>query len=777
MTHSPTTTASAEMTKKPHLVFFRGSTGDLPTYIPPRNNLPHFILDHLEKHTKCLSQFFDVTLIRGDCDYEQICAQYKPHLALFESGVYGSPHEITNTYAFPEIPKLGFLNADAYCVTRNVFLSNMERWGVETYFTISVSMAEYIPMAAENLFVWPNFADADVFRNYGEPKRVPVLITGSRAAHYPWRNQISETIANHFPSLTCPHFGWFDGQTASRAIYGEEYARLINASYFVPTCGTIAKEVVRKHFEIPGSNSCLVTEETQGLQAAGFVDMENCVFVTEADVLDKLEYLFKNRDVLERITDAGHQLVHLHHTLRQRNQMLQWLTLHNDLRPHQRIVQMGPFGCLTTVNSESGITNYHTLSTGIDRALLRKGDTLLRSGQYDEAERNYISCLNYHFMPEPIIGLTLCNLYRGDARAALQWIAQPITLALDTHKAPDPDPVEWTYFIISLLCQGQVYEATRRVHQFPSLRHEELERCRHVMDILNRSMYSHSKRSDNNTGAPSRPSIHQLPQRTMESWVNELCVMLRACRQGGLAERLQKLACPPRTVQTARLSLSGKGGQIKRLTNSVQVGAILPIMPERFHHKICTRVTSKIRDYMLSPFRKHAEEFTFAIRREASKAHVNNALIISVFDGSPSICAFLGGLERNPSQPAVFILGPPIKQSRKLQKGVTKYLRITYISGPVSTARREAEVECFDIVLIDRDVPDEGEVYEAVTGARTILLGDIDTYSGYRLKCRLLGDDNYRIIADKMIHRSRYAIFIKVQKEEFASDVEAAGNS
>ena len=93
-------------------------------------------------------------------------------------------------------------------------------------------------------------------------------------------------------------------------IFGADYARLINSSVFVPTCGTIANEVVRKHFEIPGCRTCLVTEKTPGLVAAGFSDMENCVFADEHDVLDKINHLFSNPDIIQSIADQGHSLVH-----------------------------------------------------------------------------------------------------------------------------------------------------------------------------------------------------------------------------------------------------------------------------------------------------------------------------------------------------------------------------------------------------------------------------------------------------------------------------------
>ena len=248
----------------------------------------------------------------------------------------------------------------------------MERWGISTYFTLSISMAEYSPAIADRLFVWPNFVDPDVFCDYGEKKTISVLITGSHALHYPWRNRINKLISKSLPTLTCPHFGWFDAGAASRTVFDEPYARLIGISFVAPTCGTIAKEVVRKHLEIPACKSLLITEETQGLKEGEFVDMKNCVFVNEANVLDKLDYLFKNLEVIDNISREGYRLIHSRHTLKNRGQLLEWLQLHRNLRPNESIIQTGPFGSLAIADGTFALTNYHVFSNGIDRDILRR---------------------------------------------------------------------------------------------------------------------------------------------------------------------------------------------------------------------------------------------------------------------------------------------------------------------------------------------------------------------------------------------------------------------
>jgi Glycosyl transferases group 1 len=509
---------------KPKLAFFRWT----------RPGLPRFIQRHLDEQVACLRHHFDVVLVDTDCDYAEVCETHRPDLALFESGVYAGPRRITNTSAFPDIPKVGFCNADTYCVTRSVFLSDMERWGVETYFTLSVSMAEYTPEIADRLFVWPNFVDPAVHRDYGQDKIVPVLFTGSQAAHYPWRSRVHSLVTQHFPSLTTPHGGWFDQNTAGRMVHGERYARLINSASVAPACGAIGREVIRKHFEIPAARSCLITERTPSIEAAGFVDMENAVFAEPSDVVDKLDHLFANPDELRRITDAGFELAHARHTMAQRDQILQWFRLHQAAAPGQTIVQDGPFEPLR-LTSAPGAANSHPISGGLDRGLLRKAERRLEAGRLDSAEELLLRCMNYHFMPEPVLALTRLHLYRGDAEAAIGWVSQTIDRALTHHYAADPDPVEWAFLVRALLCRGKTEEAARRAAEYPHLNHLELERIRRVV-------LPQARPAD----GPHRPSVHVLPERDDAAWLEDLDTMLGAC---GRARPARRPALPLRPVK------------------------------------------------------------------------------------------------------------------------------------------------------------------------------------------------------------------------------------
>lgn len=792
-----------ENVAKPKLVFFRYSRGE---------TLVDFMQLHRHHHVKCLSQFFDVIVIQEDCDYQQICDKYQPNLVLFEmlssDDLYTCQKlKITNIYACPEIPKIALHNADAWCDSRAGFISDMENWGIETIFSICTTAAEHTPEIAEKIFVWPNFIDTDICRDYGESKIIPVLFTGAKFGLYPWRQKIYSLVSEYYPSLICPHRGYHGRSSAWQVIHGEQYARTINASWFVPTCGTVAKEVVRKHFEIPGSKSCLITEKSPSLEAAGFVDMENCVFVDEHDVLDKLDYLFQNLDELKRITNAGYQLVHSRHTLNQRDQIFQWFNLSKNLKPNQKIVQTNPFEPLTVVEKSSGIKNSHIICNGLHLALLRQGDEKLWAGKYDEAETLYLKCLNYvYWMPEPRFRLALYNLYKGNAEKAHHWIFELVQFIFKVHKSVDPDPVEWAYLIISLLCLGKLDEAVKLANQFPLLMHPELDRTRWAIKSLTDISCVCIPPHDDQ--AKYRYSIHQLPNRSHDDWVNNLCSMLKANHQVHLAEKLrtsvvsedflineQKYASNTTEIKSwATLNLIYKSWQ-NRITvalnhrparykrtrlrpNYTEFGTRLKSKLERANFKLLNYLEPHF-GYFL-PYHRSVirnDEFFGAIHKLVKQEDIKVALLIgaSVTEGSTK--AFLAGIQENSNKPISFCVNPSITEFAKLQKHYSNdpFVRCHRVESTpmenfsikleseIKRIKQENRIDCFDVVLIDSSqLTNKIELDDIFCEAGYVLLDDINDFQNYKNHNRMLRDTNYVLVAQNPGLRNGYAIFKKV---------------
>lgn len=518
--------------RKPRLVFFQWDH-------QPNESAAGYLLLHMQQQVKCLSTHFDVVVINRDCNFAEICDRYEPDLTLFESGYrsHGSRRiKITNTHAHHGVPKLGLHNADPWCDRRSGFLSDMEQWDIDTYFSIGTMTPEYMPEVKDDIFVWANFVDPEVYRDYGQQKIIPVTLTGQVYGLYPWRQKVFPVIRDRYPCLVSPQHT-YQSKLASQLLSGESYARVLNASFVVPTCGTAGGEVVRKHFEIPGANACLLTERTAAVEAAGFADMENCIFADDRDVVERLEYLFAHPDEMQRITAAGYDLVHSRHTLKHRPQIYQWFALNKDLRSGERIIQEGPFSDLVKVEQSSRRESIHVVGEPTDRVLLKQGDLLLEQGQVKEAKACYARCLDYvSYLPEAKFRLAICAWLEGDPVRAHELLVDLVEITITEYGAADPDPVEWAYFLLALVCKGHFEQARKLQDFYPRLFHEELTRAKIVLGQL----HSEGDNAEPSKNRRTRKTIHPVPKRNDTEWFAWYADILERCGQPDLAAAIRR---------------------------------------------------------------------------------------------------------------------------------------------------------------------------------------------------------------------------------------------
>ena len=767
---------------KPKLLFFQFRYDE---------NVPYFLLIHKQEHVQCLELFFEVILINEDADYRELCEIHEPDLALFETGLQlASAHRlnITNTHAYPDIPKLGFFNADSWANTREGILSDMDHWGIETYFSICVTAPEHTPEVAQNLFVWPNFINPRVFKDHGNPKVIPVLLTGCQDPQYTWRDKIFKVVSKVYPTLTCPHHGYFSRAGIGQFLDGEKYARALNSSWLAPTCGTVAKEVVRKHLEIPGSMTCLISEESPGLKAAGFVDMKNCVFADEHDVLDKIEYLFQNPAELNEIIRAGHQLVHTRHTAEQRDQIFQWFSLNKELKAGQKIVQVNPYEPFQVIPSAEREKPYYIVSNGLHLDLYRQADKFFLQGNYPEAEALYLKSIKYigGSMSEPKLKLALCYLYHGKPKAALNLMIEPIRVTISRYHAVDPDPVQWAYFIICLVCLGKIKQAWKRARQFPAMSHPELDRARAVVDVLiSQGAYVPSV----NHGKKPRRSIHALPNRSFEEWIQELCVMLNACGQDEAEKTLRRSiieadSFPPQPNN--RTSLNGR-----------EAGKAKPVSLHFLDNPLLiSRTCEKTKSYMYSvmnqlesglgyflPFSmsaKRKDQFYSIAYKIGSK--ISTGLLLGAIDWKGSAEAFLAGVQENEKRPPVHCIMAcdPKQKNGSTPSYATRSIRTHFVyanrkSHPMDEMKNAIEkimngikINAFDAVLVDMSQLDQEIVIKPslnyfLSNSIFVLIHNINNYHNHNLYIWLLRSPHHALITFDLGMHNGYAVFERRQ--------------
>jgi hypothetical protein len=778
------------MIDKPKLLFFR---------VREDSNLSEFISLHRQQHVQCLSEFFEVLVINHDCDYQQLCDVYQPDLALFESGVnYRSCHriKIENTNSHPNIPKLGLHNGDSWCEARAGFISDMENWGIETFFSIAATMAEHTPEIANHLFVWPNFIDSDTYHDYGQAKTIPVLFTGSQFSLYPWRQRIYKIVTQHYPSLTCPHLG-YQGHSEWKMLHGERYARTINASWFAPTCGSVEKEIIRKHFEIPASKACLITERSAVLEAAGFVDMENCVFADEDTVLDKIDDLFNNIDKLESLIDKGYKLVQENHALTNRDQILQWFNLYKKLEKNQRIVQTNPFGRLTIISTEVNSEAIQITPDGLVLSLLTQGDTQLLKGDYKGAEALFLQCLKYiDWMSEPKLKLALCSLYQGNSKAALDWITQPIKYTLETYKALDPDPVEWAYYIVALLCQGCLKEAKVLAEQFPSLHHVELDRVRLVVNTLS----NNGENTLNTRSVKQRYSVHRLPERSFDRWVEEICTMLESSRQYQFSASLKQAFGPDQqaSIQTQQdLFKISFLHLLKFRSKSIKPSFIYKsnFQPKSNSNTLYNRIKRKaigtIEQFIIKPLNKLEQNYRFFLPLNISiirqdelflqtqsllQQELKTIALLGASSGEIVTEALVAAMLQQAKAFNIFLIDDKLLKSSDLKMRLAKFSSLKLIElsldrsieeqrteGPIENDHASATPNNFDLVILDASELNINLKIDKFYGAKFILLDDINTFQNHENYQKLASHPSYVLFSHNYSLRKGYAIFRKAR--------------
>lgn len=731
-----------------------------------RPNLPSFVQLHMREQELCMGQYFELAVIRDPaCDYQELCDTHEPDLTILETGVYTGRAEVDNIHYSPQVPKLGFVHSDAYCMTRRQALTNMARWEVDAYFGISVSMAEYTPAIADDLFVWPNFVNPELYRDYGNPKVLPVLFSGSQAAHYPWRSRIDRLVSRHYPALHSPHWGWSwrKGKPSTGGfLEGDKYARLLNSAYVAPTCGTIANEVVRKHFEIPACNTCLLTERTAGLEAAGFEDMRNCVFADEHDVLDKLEWLFENPHELAYITAAGKELVDTRHTIHERGQVREWLEAYRQRGPGQEVVQSSPFGPMRIVDIGSGEKPGHAAVGGLDRRLLAEGDRHLAAGELVEAERMYRSCLNYHqpAIPDHTFRLLRCQLHRGQCREALRTVRDHFPSHRSTAaKGFEPDPTEWAWLLTTLLCCGKVREAALRAEQFPELHNTELGRVRQAIAAV-------ARRQPVPPAAKVRLSVHEMPASTAEQWLEALRQMLTASGQVRIVGMLPKNFDDEVARETPEL-----GAEVVASKRPLADTAF-----EQFLHVQCrlSRVGDKARnrarrlvDQVAKKLARSDEAIPAGeyaeIVRLMKKEEFSRGVLVGGRHGSWVSRAYVEAVAANPTMPTAVCVGRTGSGFDAFRRQTSGLLQCEFRYLPDGGRLSAAELSGFGLVVVE----DAELLTDAASqlDAQLVLIAGLDDAAGQACYEHLMSD-GYALLAHENGPQGGYAMFRRNAKSQ-----------
>jgi hypothetical protein len=530
-----------------------------------------FLVKHKDEHIKCLSEFFEVVTVSGECDIGQLCDLHAPDILAFELGLQIASARrpaVRNSAANPAIPRIGILNADAWGGTRGLILSEIARLDVDAVFSICATALEHFPGLRDKLFFWPNFIDPDVFNGGAAEKLVALAIAGNRDQDYPWRRAVYPALERNYPSIVCPHHGYVSRMRSNQVLLGRDYAKLIAAAWIAPTCGSVAMDLVRKHLEIPACGTLLLTERSPVLEAAGFRDLENCLFAASDDVLDKVGFVFDQQERLSRMIAAGRRLVLDKHTYRQRNQILQWYELNTTRKSGEVIVQDAPFSGLALQGSSDRPPLRFPGSDGLHLQLIRKGNEQYGQGRFEDAAGLYLQSLALaRGMAEPKLMLAACDLRCGRVGDALQKVVALNRDTLGKYEDVMPDPVEWAYLVACYLCIGDLESARMRAAQYPTMNHCLINGIRQALGIGKEDGNRAAMRG--RSGSSLSLSVHTFLVEDFTRWKSELGFAMASCGHSGLYSSLFET-----TVQ-ATLPYHGRRSgkvlsQLLTLINSIQ---------------------------------------------------------------------------------------------------------------------------------------------------------------------------------------------------------------
>jgi hypothetical protein len=327
------------------------------------------------------------------------------------------------------------------------------------------------------------------------------------------------------------------------------------------------------------------------------------------------------------------------------------------------------------------------------------------------------------------------------------------------------------------------------------LHHPELDRVRWVAGLLKDRGDAVGKPQE---GLRQRLSVHRLPLRSTTEWIEQLCIMLRACGQPAVADRV---------ARRCRESLSEGGGAgtgepaLARREESSR-----PLRPHSFAHarrdsvgmfsrrRLFSKSRAHVKRWLLPvvqriearfgyslPYRwssRKNDELFSVVEDLARDEEIKSALIIGAASGQGAIEAVAAGALENSNKPPVFnIVGPrPPNHSGRALRPLTNVKAYKLdcgresfsaeLAATVKKIKEENRIDAFDVLLIDgselgHQFDCNGALDQELMGARFVVLDDISGSYNHGNYSRLLNNSLYVLVEHNPGLRNGYAIFEK----------------
>jgi hypothetical protein len=514
--------ASMEPSALPRLLYFNGPWD----YLGERMRR-----SYIEPFRALLAQDFELISVEGNCDFREEVKKHRPDAVMFHTGSE-APLEpevvITNTDAFPELPRMAYMFRDPFSPSRMQAMNRLKAWKPDQVFTDfrpSDSPAPYF----KNTMYLPWWIDDTICRDYEEQKELTITLTGSgwlAKCIYVWRNEICAALLPRYPIFHAPSLG---NRQTNHDYSGERYSRLLNRSRFSAGCGTVSRYLTMKLLEIPASRCCLIAEEIEVLKAIGFKDGVNCVFATGKNVVSKVEALLDDPARLEAITQAGYDLVHQHHTQRNRRMFAEWYRLWKSKQPGQRIVQTHPFEPLHLCEPGPDLPASRFPAENPLTESLVEGYSLLAACRWEAALTKFEWVLKIvPCVAEARLGAALCLMRLGRTPEATPHLHYNLTLMTRHFGYSHPDPIDLAFIAILCVRMKDAPGAGQLLGQYGQVKHPALNAIRWIFGKSNAALAANPVfQVPEGDESSSVETVHILPQRSFANWVALFMAYLR----------------------------------------------------------------------------------------------------------------------------------------------------------------------------------------------------------------------------------------------------------
>jgi hypothetical protein len=171
-----------------------------------------------------------------------------------------------------------------------------------------------------SFYAHPRCIDRECYKDYDMPQKYDIVSVGATGRFYPLRTGMRNGLAHHGKErgVNFKNYGYCGSNFKHNGFVRDEYAKAINESKMLLSCGGKYNLVFNKIFEAMGCNTVYVGDQPYGHEELGLVDGETYIEVDKTNYLDKITHYAKRDDEIKRIAKNAKELFLERHTIEAR---------------------------------------------------------------------------------------------------------------------------------------------------------------------------------------------------------------------------------------------------------------------------------------------------------------------------------------------------------------------------------------------------------------------------------------------------------------------------